>query len=225
MFKFLLPTIHKINPAIGKQIDNFILLSDQFGQKETIKINKAIDRDGQPIPWYTYSMIEYLNNFDFKKHTIFEFGCGCSSLYWANRCKHIVSVEHDEHWYNTILTQTLENQKLILARKKDDYINSLSLPNSKFDIIIIDGEWREICADVALKQLNKGGLIIFDNSDWYPNTTRHIREKGFFQIDFSGFGPINNYCWTTSIFIESENKMQLNYICPHPIGGLNNKND
>jgi hypothetical protein len=63
-------------------------------------------------------------------------------------------------------------------------------------------------------------MIIFDNTDWYPNSTRLIREKGFHQVDFNGFGPINNYCWTTSIFFNKYNIGQYHIKAPEPIGGI-----
>ncbi len=45
-------------------------------------------------------------------------------------------------------------------------------------------------------------MLIFDNSDWYPNAVRYLKEKlRWIQIDFHGYGPINNYTWTTSIFV------------------------
>ena len=55
-------------------------------------------------------------------------------------------------------------------------------------------------------------MIIFDNSDWYPNTIRQIQNSiNLVQIDFHGFGPINNYTWTTSIFLNPLRCQELKY--------------
>ena len=56
-------------------------------------------------------------------------------------------------------------------------------------------------------------MLIFDNSDWYPKTISKLddRLKHWVQVDFSGFGPINGYTWTTSIFINSQADSKLIY--------------
>ncbi len=53
----------------------------------------------------------------------------------------------------------------------------------------------------AIAHLRRGGFIIVDNSDRDAEVGRLLLEKDFFEIDFSGFGPINAYTWTTSIFL------------------------
>ena len=54
-------------------------------------------------------------------------------------------------------------------------------------------------------------MIIFDNSDWYPNTIDFLRENlDWIEVDFHGFSPINDYTLTTSIFINRN--VRLTYI-------------
>ena len=45
-------------------------------------------------------------------------------------------------------------------------------------------------------------MIIFDNSDWYPNSLE-ILDKTFKwqRVDFCGFGPVVPYTWVTSIYL------------------------
>ncbi len=178
---------------------------------------------GEPIPWYTYPAIEYLNQFDFSHKSLFEFGSGNSSLYWASRVKTVVSVESDSQWYGQIKERLQDNQNIFLREDEKGYVNSLKEQGVKFDIIVIDGQWRRQCANKAVSFLERGGIVILDNSDWYPNTAADIRGKGFFQINFSGFGPINNYTWTTSIFIRDYSNLQENFINVFPIGGINQR--
>jgi len=53
------------------------------------------------------------------------------------------------------------------------------------------------------KNLNlESGIVILDNSDWYAETAKFLRDSlNMIQIDFHGFGPINSYTWTTSLFL------------------------
>lgn len=55
-----------------------------FAIERTIDEKVCVDRDGNPLPWYTYPAIEYLSQFDYGEKTIFEFGCGYSSLFGPN---------------------------------------------------------------------------------------------------------------------------------------------
>jgi hypothetical protein len=55
-------------------------------------------------------------------------------------------------------------------------------------------------------------MLILDNSDWYPNSVSFLQgELGWIQADFHGFGPINNYTWTTSVFLNPKRYQELKY--------------
>ena len=55
-------------------------------------------------------------------------------------------------------------------------------------------------------------MLILDNSDWYPNSVAFLQENlRWIQIDFHGFGPIDNYTWTTSIFVNPARHNELCY--------------
>ena len=220
MLALLKSIIKKLFPSLYKQLINFKILANYFGQYKSIKEGRSVNAQGMPVPWYTYPCIEYLERFNFKNKSIFEFGTGFSSLFWANRAKEIASVEHNKEWFELISSIREKNQKIIYEEDKDKYIKSLSNQNKKFDIIIVDGVWREGCAKEAIRYLNEGGFIILDNSDLNIDISKMLRESNFLQIDFSGFGPMNEYCWTTSIFLRAPNAMQQDFSNKMPIGGI-----
>ena len=68
-------------------------------------------------------------------------------------------------------------------------------------MIVIDGSHRLECAEEALKKLKGNGFIILDNSDWMQKTSKVLREADLIEVDMSGFGPINYYTWTTSLYL------------------------
>ena len=65
--------------------------------------------------------------------------------------------------------------------------------------------------------LSDSGMVILDNSDWYSNTSKYLRDSlNLLQVDFHGFGPINDYTWTTSIFFKRNIKLNpIGNIQPH----------
>ena len=174
----------------------------EYGHLLSVQGSKPLNKTGDPIPWYTYPAFEYLNQLDFKDKDIFEYGAGNSSLFWANKARSVISIESDKEWYVSLKSEMDSNQKLILIEEENDYVNSIFKEHKKYDVIVIDGVYRLACAHAAVQCLAPGGLIILDNSDWFPNTTTTLREADLIQVDFTGLGPINYYTWTTSIFLE-----------------------
>jgi hypothetical protein len=203
--KTVLRTLARLIPfALRMQLNSFKVLAIDFGQWRSIKENVPVDKEGSPIPWYTYPAIEYLKRLDVREKTIFEWGSGNSSLFWARRAKEVVSIEDDKKWFSLISESKLRNQRILLIDEKVHYVEGVLSENKKFDIIVIDGKYRFECSKKAIQCLSEGGLIILDNSDWFPNTAKVLRGAGLNQVDFIGAGPINSYAWCTSLFFQEQ---------------------
>lgn len=216
-------TYSKWNPlrhlaSLIKQLRNLKILAALHGQYRSILFRSPVDRSGSPIPWYTYPALEYLHSFDFAESEVFEFGAGNSSRYWARMARRVVSVEDNSAWFETVCKTAHSNQKVILCTAADEYVSSLGRQDQTFDVVIIDGKWRDRCGEEAVRYVARDGMIILDNSERHPDLCAFLRNNGFFQIDFNGFGPINAYCWTTSIFV-SRLHQQTDFQGPCPVGG------
>jgi precorrin-6B methylase 2 len=198
--------IRRAATLITSQEDNRVIILDElYGSARSIHEKAPVDPKGRALPWFTYPAIEYLSRLDFKNATFFEFGCGYGTIYWAKYCKKIVSVESDLGWFEKLKKRTIKskNIELVHADDRTTYINAIKKTKKKFDVIIVDGVYRDGCTLNALESLKEGGLIILDNSDWYANSARILRKAGYTQIDFDGFGPGNKYTWVTSIFFKT----------------------
>ena len=156
---------------------------------------------------------------DFSTKDVFEWGSGNSSTFFAKRSSSIISIEVSEKWYNLAKQKLLNNQHLILSTE-EAYTGQITTSNKSFDVIIIDGLQRERCAEVAPLYLKPGGMIIYDNSERDPDVCEKLRKKGYIEIDFHGFGPINFYSWTTSLFFKDLNFQPLSVQPQTPQGGL-----
>jgi hypothetical protein len=175
------------------------------GWLNSFRRQKPVDSHGLPLPWYTYPAIEFIKQLDLSQKLIFEYGSGNSTLFWSSIARKVTSVEGNQEWYQKLNNQIklLNNAELILKADKESYINEIK-NHQKFDIIIIDGYYRQECAKIAMNYLNQGGMIILDNSDWHIEAARILRESDLIQIDMTGLGPINSYCWTTSFFLDRQ---------------------
>jgi hypothetical protein len=182
-------------------------LFGEYGWLTSAEKWRCGDKNGSHIPWYTYPATEFLSSIDFTNSTILEYGSGSSTLWWQKRSKKVYSVENDEQWHASIskITQAQKNVIYDLRTSESEYIEQQSIAEA--DIVIVDGAFRGKCLRYISEKILSGSaspaMIIFDNSDWYPKTMKRIGSDlgDWIQIDFKGFGPINDYTWTTSIFL------------------------
>jgi len=187
-----------------KARETWRVLALDFGWKRAFMEKRPVDAKGAAIPWYTYPAIEFLRSLDLRDKRVFEFGCGNSSIFWAGLVRELVAVEDDPEWAGIVRNFGLPNLTLIEEPDRDRYTMSPERAGGEFDIVVIDGSFRQACVATACRVVRRDGIIIFDNADWYPDACAELRAQGWFQIDFSGFRPVNPYCWTTSVFVRSE---------------------
>ena len=212
-------------PDLYKKYFQLFKIFNELGYKQSYKKKRSVNKNSQPIPWFTYPAFQFIHQLDLREKTVFEWGSGYSSLYFAKKVKNITSIENNKEWYLRIKKLQYTNMNLLFTNE-DNYVQSITKEKEKFDIIIIDGKFREECIKLAPNHLKNDGIIIVDNSDWYSNSLNILRVKGYIQVDFHGFGPLNHYTWTTSIFLSREyNFNSLNLRQPSTaVGGIVHKN-
>lgn len=177
------------------------ILTIHQGHLKSVASGECLDANGEPIPWYTYPAIEFLKQLSFQGRTVFEYGSGNSTLFWCAKSGRVTSVEHDEEWHARMRSHVPANCELILAKSEDEYVHAIARRDAKYDVVIVDGQVRLTCAKTALAHLKDDGLIILDNSDWFQQTSKVLRDAGLIEIDMFGFAPINNYSHTTSLYL------------------------
>lgn len=186
----------------------------ESGWNKSIYNTGSIDKFGEPIPWFTYPCFHFLNNRLRNDLKIFEFGSGNSTLWFSNRTKEVISIEHNLNWYDKLKIE-LSNQQNVNYFYRNlsngDYKNEILKYNNLFDIIVIDGRDRVNCIYNSLGALKESGVIILDNSDRdrYLKGISFLKKKGFRHIDFWGIGPLNHDGWCTSIFYRSHNCLEI----------------
>ncbi len=167
------------------------------------------DALGRAIPWYTYPSIDFINEHLKPEFEVFEFGSGNSTLYWAERCSHVTSCEHDLKWYEMLKSRLPENVSYLFHELESggDYSKAAKNCGRRFDIINIDGRDRVNCAIESLSALKDGGIFIWDNSDRerYEPGYRFLAEQGFRRVNFWGFGASTVHQWSTSVFYRDNN--------------------
>lgn len=171
----------------------------ESGHRRSIASGLPIDADGQPIPWFTYPAIAHLDQHDWSRCSVLEWGSGNSTLWWAARARSVVTVDGSPDWYDRVRREAPGNVEALLA-EDDPNLYVEAAPRGPFNVVVIDGRHRAACVERAAEVVADEGLVILDNSDRYPELCGQLRE-GRCQVDFVGFGPINDYPWITSLFL------------------------
>lgn len=191
-------------------------------------------RNGKPIPWIAFPAIEFLNKVVPRGATVFEYGCGASTLWWLERGNHVRSIESDEAWWKLISDKARAKgyTKFYIeySPKREFYHTAIARTQTQFDVIVIDGliegYCRYACLKEAVKRLKPYGIIVLDNADWLPESRRFIGESGLYCIPFCGMAPMLPYSTTTMVLLKDPNILRTpDYLgkiklCASPINGL-----
>ena len=163
----------------------------------------AIDGNGTAVPWLTYPAIEFLRLLDLSGLDVFEFGSGSSTLFFASRVNSVKSIEFEPNWFGRVKKTAPENAEIVFCEDLGQYPATIGAgKNTQYDIILVDGAERARCVQKAVEHLKPGGIVILDNTEWYPNSAKYLRDRGFVQIDFQGFSPHNAFTHATSFFYQ-----------------------
>ena len=84
-----------------------------------------------------------------------------------------------------------------------NYVKSIEILNTKFDLIFIDGECRNACLDIAINNLKEDGLIVFDNTSRkiYKQKLERLDDK-YKVITVTGHTPYSQTFDSTSFIFE-----------------------
>jgi len=185
----------------------------------------SLDGAGNPIPWWTFAANEWVKARIRKTDQVFEYGSGGSTLWLAAHAKSVVSVEHDEAWFEKTRPVLPPNARVLLREAHDEFSSDVSGPycsaisetEASFDIIVIDGMERNACARLASRFLSPNGIIIFDNShrSKYADGMNSLAKEGFWRLDLAGCVPARAL---TSIFGRSTERWLDASLAPEDYG-------
>ena len=193
-----------------RELKGYLVDSGWF---KSVEEGLPFDAEGKPLPWYTYSFIDFIGGRIRPKMKVFEYGSGNSTLWWSQRVESVVACEHDKPWFNTISGKVPENVDYRYCELEygGAYSQLISTFDTEFDCIVIDGRDRVNCAKNVVPALKEDGVVIWDNSDRekYTDGYSFLKDNGFRRLDFWGIGPICRKPWCTSVFYRENNNLGI----------------
>lgn len=180
----------------------------KLGYFRSFRMKKPVDSAGNPIPWWTYGAIAFLQTRIKPTFRVLEFGCGYSTIWLASRVRRILSFETDGSWARFVASQTGENVTISTVSECKEMSVQLQDRPETFDIAIIDGDLERMgCAKIALEHLSADGIVLWDNTDWpeWPRFVELMGKRGFREISFTGLAAQEIHLSRTTIFYRDKN--------------------
>lgn len=145
------------------------------------------------LPWYNFPLIEFVKSQIEHDMNIFEYGCGFSTLFYAQNGCNVYGIETRQEWIEKVRTLAEMNNietkiNVNLCEKIADFHKAALEYHIKFDIIAVDSIQRLACLEAA-KSIYNGGFIILDNSERPNLQNAKNTMEGFKFLEFHGKRP------------------------------------
>lgn len=183
------------------------------GYMKSMGLGRPCNQTGEPVPWMNYNVISFLEQRLNRQMTLFEYGSGYSTQYYAKHVLEVTSVEHDREWYDKIKNELPDNTKLIFQELdyNGDYCRAISHTQRNYDVAVVDGRDRVRCTVNAVAALSERGVVILDDAhrEKYSEAVARMASLGFKELSFEGLKPNNYALHKTTIFYRENNCLSL----------------
>lgn len=128
---------------------------------------RGIDKTGHPMmSEKEVAIIDKLIE-ERKPERCLEWGSGNSTVYFPNKHKCIkswLSIEHVGHYPDYLKNDVNNNTTIIWITNESSYVDCVKKNGEKYDFILVDGNQREECLEIAYKIARKGAIILLHDS-------------------------------------------------------------
>jgi hypothetical protein len=156
-------------------------------------------------PWWVWDAIRFVNQQLQHDDRVFEVGSGYSSLWLAQRCREVLSIEESLAWKEQVYFEAkrfgLTNVKLLNGDSRELFTRYLG--NEGREVVVIDSPrdrlsiFHDLVACAA-----KPRLIVYDDTDRIENRDALQDLVAGYQANvFRGFKPQTVHACETTIFV------------------------
>ena len=155
-------------------------------------------------PWWVYAAIDKVKSSLRPTDWVLEVGAGYSTLWLAQRCQSVCSIEESEAWSKIVSTQAhdlrLNNVEILSGESRSFFSDQIVA--RQWDVVIIDGprERLEIFRDL-LGAAKHPRLVIYDDTDKAENRTAlQWLAPDYKSHIYRGFKPQTLHVCETTVF-------------------------
>ncbi len=184
----------------------------ETGWVRSLERDEIVDAAGEPLPWATLPFVDFIAPRLRAEWSVFEYGAGASTLFYAKRVRRVTAVEHDARFAAQLRARLPGNAEVrVCAASGEDYAAEVGRGTTEPELVSVDGEHRELCVARAMGRLAPGGVLVLDDAERgeYAGARKMLAAAGFRAVEFWGLaaGGVRRKC--TSVFYREGNVLGL----------------
>lgn len=156
------------------------------------------------LPWWPYRAISEVSKSLDGRYRVLEVGGGYSTLWLAQRCSAVHSIEEDAVWAAEIVAraQDFDLDNIEVCSGDLRAVFSEKWKEENWDVVVIDGPGeRSDIFDEILRSGTRPSLIIYDDTDKVQNrAARKHSIPGYRRDTYRGFKPQTVHVCETTVF-------------------------
>lgn len=171
------------------------------------------------VPWWTWNAIKFVEKNLRKTDRVLEAGAGYSSLWLAERCRMVQSIETNSTWSQRLRSlaaaRRLNNLEIIDAKDTADVFAELMqqavAEREPYDVVIIDspGSRTSMLELMEILEPSKAPrVIVYDNTDRAEDrkAVKAFRTQCYEKRRFRGFLPEIVHVCETTLFLKHKDE-------------------
>ena len=149
------------------------------------------------MPWINFKAIRFLNSILKKDMKVFEYGSGGSTQFFMHRVCELITVEHDEAWFNLVQQKIKKNHenlsRLLLTKPFTDNIFSSQTTSDPDAYLSGDSRYRGMLFSSYVKAIenypDQYFDVVFIDGRARPSCLKHavpkVKNGGWVLLDYA----------------------------------------
>lgn len=201
-------------PAIARKLGTLVTEGylAESGWVRSAAERRVVDAAGAPLPWATLPFVDFIAPRLDRGWTIFEYGAGASTLFYAARVRAVTAVEHNARFAAELRPTLPSNVQLLVQDEAGaGYCEAVKTGGARPVLVSVDGEDRNRCVTAAIAGMSDDGVLVLDDAERpeYRPAHERLTNAGFRAVEFWGVAPgmVTRKC--TTVFYRQANVLRL----------------
>jgi predicted O-methyltransferase YrrM len=162
---------------------------------------------GRLLPWWTWESIRFVADHLRSEDTVLEVGSGFSTIWFAERCAQVCSIEESPAWKQKVKAMLgmkgLNNVQLLEGDSGDQV--EACLGRDSYDVVVIDGPKDRAAifqSVLEVESTKRPRMIIYDDTDRSENRLDRLVDAMEYEVRrFRGFKPQTVHACETTVLL------------------------
>jgi precorrin-6B methylase 2 len=170
-------------------------------------VRYKVSGQGRLLPWWTWESIRFVEEHLRSEDTVLEVGSGFSTIWFAERCAQVCSIEESPAWKQKVKAMLgmkgLNNVQLLEGDSGDQV--EACLGRDSYDVVVIDGPKDRAAifqSVLEVESTKRPRMIIYDDTDRSENRLDRLVDAMEYEVRrFRGFKPQTVHACETTVLL------------------------